>query len=83
MVQQVIDALGARNPSPHQAPRLFTVYFVLVTEPGAEVSAAQIAKMDKHRRMFEESFRMATGGRAEVRTYFREAGGPRRRLVRP
>lgn len=83
VIQQVIDALGARNPSPHQAPRLFTVYFVLVTEPGAEVSAAQIAKMDKHRRTFEESFRMATGGRAEVRTYFREAGGPRRRPVRP
>jgi len=69
-VQQVIDALGPRLPAMEQAPKKFTVYFVLLTEPGRSATDAEVAALDAHRRLFEETFKIATGGRGEVVTQF-------------
>lgn len=69
-IQQVIDALGPRVPAMEQAPRKFKVYFILLTEPGRAPTDAEVAALDAHRRLFEETFKKATGGRGEVVTQF-------------
>ena len=69
-IQQVIDALGPRIPAMEQAQRKFTVYFILLTEPGRSPTDAEVAALDAHRKVFEENFRKATGGRGEVVTQF-------------
>lgn len=69
-IQQVIDALGPRTPAMEQAQRKFTVYFILLTEPGRSPTDAEVVALDAHRKVFEENFKKATGGRGEVVTQF-------------
>jgi hypothetical protein len=78
-VQQLIDALGPRKPAMANSPKSFRVLFVLVTDDG-EATPDQVAAMKKIRQLFETNFKVATGGRAEVRTEF-ALPGPRRRGV--
>jgi len=79
-IQQVIDGIGPRNPSMTNSPKTFKVLFALVTDEGVEPTADEIAAMKKIRQIFEEKFRIATGGRAEVKTELAQPG-PRRRGV--
>jgi len=81
-IEQAIQAMGPRNPSHHESPRSFNVYFVVVTEPGVALTPAQLAKMEEHRRTFEAAFRTSTAGRAEVKTQFLPPGKPRKRPAR-
>lgn len=73
---QVIAAQGQRNPPQATSQRAFRVLFVLVTEPGKEPAAAEIAKIEWLRAKMEHDFSAATGGRGRVTT---DATGPRKR----
>lgn len=67
-LQQVIDAQGPRIPSSAASQRHFRVLFVLVTDPGKEPSAEEIAKIESLRAKMERDFSIVTGGRGQVTT---------------
>lgn len=67
-LDQVVSAQGARIPSVAASQRTFRVLFVLVTEPGREPSAAEIAKIEWLRAKMERDFWITTGGRGRVTT---------------
>ena len=79
-VGQIIAAHGPRNPAVGLSSKKFKVAFVLVTEPGREATAADVAKMNEWRKLFERTFYLATGGRAQVDTTYVKA--TRRHAVR-
>lgn len=68
-IDQVITALGPRNPGAATAPKQFRVLFVLVTED-EEPTAAEVAKVNEWRALLERDFALATGGRGSVSTTF-------------
>jgi hypothetical protein len=76
---QVITALGPRNPPQARSQRAFRVLFVLVTEPGKEPAAAEVAKIEWLRAKMERDFSIVTGGRGRVIT---DRPANRRRSVR-
>ncbi|HEX8252356.1 MAG TPA: hypothetical protein VF846_04335 [Thermoanaerobaculia bacterium] len=67
-LQQIVDAQGPRNPTSARSARVFRVLFVLVTDPGKEPTAEEIAKMDWLRAKMERDFAVATGGRGKLLT---------------
>jgi len=67
-LSQVIAAQGPRNPTSGQSPHDFRVLFVLVTDPGKEPTADEIAKIEWLRSTMERDFTRATGGRGRVIT---------------
>lgn len=69
-VQQIIDVHGPRIPQIGAAQKQFRVAFVLVTEPGVEPAAVEVAKLNEWRALFERDFLTATGGRGSVRASF-------------
>jgi hypothetical protein len=75
-LSQVITAQGPRNPTQATSQRDFRVLFVLVTEPGKEPTAAEIAKIEWLRTKLERDFVVATGGRGRVST---DRDAPRKR----
>lgn len=81
-VQQVIEAMGPRNPSVGESPRTFRALFVLMTEPGRPVTDSDIRTLESHRRLFETAFHKATGDRAKVETRFQTSTPGRRRASR-
>jgi hypothetical protein len=69
-IRQVVDVHGPRKPSAAIAQRKFRVLFVLVTEAGAQPTAAEVAKVNEWRALLERNFAIATGGRATLATTF-------------
>lgn len=67
-VQDVIRAIGARNPSVTTSQKCFRVAFALVTHAGHTATAAEIAKVDNYRQRFQTWFTFATDGRANMDT---------------
>jgi hypothetical protein len=65
---QVTAVQGPRNPTTAASPHAFRVLFVLITDPGAEPTAAEIAKIDWLRAKMERDFTVTTGGRGRVTT---------------
>jgi hypothetical protein len=80
-VQQIIEAMGPRNPDAARSQRDFRVLYVLLTRDGAAVDPATLRTLQEYRLEFERSFRIATGDRASVNTWF--GLGPRRRGATP
>jgi hypothetical protein len=68
-VDDVIDAMGPRDPSCPLAQRTFTVYFVLLAGDAGGV-ARRVDVMRRIRSAFETNFTTATGGRGAVVTTF-------------
>jgi len=81
-VQQIVDALGPRNPSVAESPKTFRALFVLVTEPGRPATDSDLQTLEAHRGLFETAFHKATGNRARVETLFQTSTPGRRRAVR-
>lgn len=79
-VDQIVAVHGPRNPSVGLSQKMFRVLFVLVTPEGEDATAADVAKMNEWRALFERTFSLATGGRARVETTFVQP--TRRRAVR-
>lgn len=65
-VGQIIDVHGPRSPSSATSQRQFRVLFVLVTEPGREPTAEEMAKLDEWRALLARNFSIATGGRGSI-----------------
>lgn len=81
-VQQIVDAMGPRNPSVGESPKTFRALFVLVTEPGQPVTDSDLRTLEAHRGLFETAFHKAIGNRARVETLFQTSRPGRRRGVR-
>ncbi|MBI5528286.1 MAG: hypothetical protein HY897_18290 [Deltaproteobacteria bacterium] len=67
-VDDVIRAMGQRNPSYPQAQNTWRVGFILVTEAGHEAAPEQIAKVDRYRARWETFFNWATDGNGTMIT---------------
>jgi hypothetical protein len=72
LIQDVIDAMGPRQPSAADSPRLHRQAYLYVVSRGVTASPADVAKLDRFRREFEDFFRQATGGRMQVQTTLRQ-----------
>ncbi|MEW5983697.1 MAG: hypothetical protein AB1806_15185 [Acidobacteriota bacterium] len=71
LIQDVVDALGPRQPSPADSPRLQRQAFVYVLSRGTTVDRNSVAKIDRYRREWEPFFLTATDGRMRVETRLR------------
>jgi hypothetical protein len=67
-VEQIIEREGPRLPDVTNAPKTFRVAFILLTEPGAQASAATLQKMDKYRDALVRYFSVATDRLASLDT---------------
>jgi hypothetical protein len=67
-IDQVISAMGARNPPAPEAPRVQRQAWVYVVGQGRTADPTAIAKLEAIRQTFEGFFRDATGGRMTVET---------------
>lgn len=74
--QQLLAAMGPRNPSFETSPKTFRVLFVVLERDGAPAPSLGTLPRD-----FERAFAAATGGRGRVVTAAAPPGG-RRRAVR-
>jgi len=63
-VEQIIEAEGRRTPDDTVAQRLFRFAFILITPPGTEPSAEELAQLEAYRAEFEPYFHRAAGERA-------------------
>ena len=67
-IDQVVAALGPRNPPASRSPRLHRQAWVYVVSRGRSADPAAVAKLDAIRQAFEGFFLDATGGRMSVET---------------
>jgi hypothetical protein len=68
LIEDVVDALGPRQPASTESPRLHRQAYLFVVGRGVDASAADVAKIDRIRREFETFFRQATENRMSART---------------
>jgi hypothetical protein len=65
-IEQVINAMGHRDPSYETSQKDFRVLFVMLEREGEPLSSEDLDP--QYRLRFEEAFSKATGGRGRVRT---------------
>jgi hypothetical protein len=68
LIQDVIDALGPRQPSSADAPRLHRQAFLFIVGRGVNPSNGDLSRLERIRREWEPFFRQATESRMQVRT---------------
>jgi hypothetical protein len=68
LIQDVVDALGPRQPTSAESPRLHRQAYLFIVGRGVTASSGDIARIDRIRRDFEGFFRQATENRMSVRT---------------
>ncbi len=71
LIQHVIQAMGPRQPSAAESPRVLRQAFIYLAGQGRPVDEAQIAKVDRIRREWEAFFLRATDGRMRAETRLR------------
>jgi hypothetical protein len=67
-IQDVIDALGLREPGPDASPRLHRQAFVYVIQRGTAPGPADLARLERLRQQWEPYFQRATENRMTVTT---------------
>jgi hypothetical protein len=67
-IQDVIDAMGRRNPSSTGSPRVLRQAFVYVVSSGSALDQSQVDKLDTIRRAWVTFFGQATSGRMQSKT---------------
>ncbi len=65
-VGDVIRAIGPRSPAYPNTQRCFRFAFVVVTHPGHQATAAELAQVEAYRARFQEWFPFATDGRGSI-----------------
>ena len=70
-IEDVIDALGRREPSSSSSPKLHRQAFVYIVSNGRTLDPAQVDKLDRIRREWAPAFRSATSARMTVETRLR------------
>lgn len=74
LIQDVIDAMGRRDPPASQAPRVHRQAFIYVLGAGRSADAAPIEKLDRIRRAWEAFYAQAVEGFGRVETRLRPGG---------
>jgi hypothetical protein len=67
-INDVIDAMGARQPSSGNSPRIHRQAFLYILSPDRTLDGSQVDKVDRIRRAWETFFSRAVDGRARVET---------------
>lgn len=80
-MSQLLEAMGPRKPAYPDTQRKFRVVFVLLSDPNAPATDAELALVDGYRREMEAAFVLATGGRGQVATSLPNPPGKKRRAV--
>ena len=70
-IEDVIDAMGRREPSSGSSPRTHRQAFVYVVSNGRTLDQAQVDKLDRIRREWTTAFRTATNNRMTLVTKLR------------
>lgn len=68
LIDDVIAIHGQRVPGSAQSPRIHRQAFVYIVGGGRAVDSAQVAKLDRIRRQWEDFFLLATDGRMRANT---------------
>ena len=68
LINDVIEVMGARQPSSANSPRVFRQAFLFVVGRGRTAAPAAIAKIDRIRRAWEPFFARAVDNRGRVET---------------
>ena len=63
LIDNVLRALGPRNPSVEDSPKTFRHAWVLLTQPAAPLSTKEVAKLENARNAFVRFFEVQTLGR--------------------
>jgi hypothetical protein len=71
LIQDIIAIHGDRVPSSAESPREHRQAFVFVVTAGRSLDNAQVDKLDRIRREWEDFFLQATEGRMRARTTLR------------
>ena len=67
-IEDIVDAMGRREPSPGNSPKVHRQAFVYVVSGGRSTDPGQVEKLDRIRREWPEFFRNATTRRMTVQT---------------
>jgi len=70
-IDDVIDAMGRREPSSSSSPKSHRQAFVYIVSNGRTLDQAQVDKLDRIRREWASAFRTATSGRMTLETKLR------------
>jgi hypothetical protein len=70
-IEDVIDAMGRREPSSGSSPRTHRQAFVYIVSNGRTLDPAQVDKLDRIRREWASAFRAATSTRMTLETKLR------------
>ena len=68
LIEDIIAIHGPRVPSSAASPRIHRQAFIYVVGAGRNVDAAQVSKLDRIRRQWEDFFLQATDGRMRAET---------------
>ena len=71
LIEDVVAAMGRREPAPGQGARIHRQAFVLVLSNGLTLDPAQTDKIDRIRRQWETFFSRAINGRARIESRLR------------
>ena len=67
-MEQVLAAIGPRNPPPERAPKVFNIGFVYFLLPGQEPDPELLRELVRYRDRALEHWRHVTGGRGQLST---------------
>jgi hypothetical protein len=71
LIQDIVAALGAREPAAAQSPRVHRQAFIHLVSAGRSADPANVAKIDRFRQAWETFFLNATDGRMQADTRLR------------
>jgi len=71
LIEDIVSALGARQPAVDSSPRLHRQAWVYVIARGTSPSPADLTRLDRMRREFEPYFRRITENQMTVTTSLR------------
>jgi hypothetical protein len=72
LIQDVVAAMGPRQPSAAASPRVHAQAFIHLVSAGRQTDAANVAKIDRFRREWEPFFLRATDERMRAETRLRQ-----------
>jgi len=72
LIQDVVAAMGPREPSAAASPRVHVQAFIHLVSAGRQTDAANVAKIDRFRREWETFFLRATDERMRAETRLRQ-----------
>ena len=67
-MEQIVAAIGPRNPPPERAPKVFNIGFVYFLLPGQEPDPELLRELVRYRDRALEHWRHVTGGRGQLST---------------